>query len=114
MFLQKNIKGESEPILATGNLIVIRPIKSMVDPYYLCAYIQGRTGVERMLLIQTGTVLASINPSELKRFEIPLIELDRQKRIGRKFRENIASLKMLKNQIASIHLDLEDIAVEGS
>lgn len=99
-------------VLPSGNLLVIRPDTSKVNPYYLCAYLQSISGLKRLSLIQTGTVLLSLNVSMIDNFEIPLPSLSEQNLLGDKFKENILLLEMYKKNIDDIKLKL-DYATES-
>ena len=87
----------TEPVIASGSIMVIRPKKNVLDPYYLVAYFESDLGKQALELYQTGTVIPNLSINNVKKLPIPLLDYEKQVRIGsqyRDLRDLIASEKM--------------------
>ena len=71
-----------EPAAVLLPLIIIRPDPTMVHPEYLAWAINLPETQRRLDTEARGTVLRMIPMTALKRLEIPLPDLDTQRRIG--------------------------------
>lgn len=72
-----------EPVYATANIAVLRPKRSILDPFYLWSWVQGLQifGLQGFRRASTGQL--SISTKDLGRLTLPLPPLHEQQEIGR-------------------------------
>ena len=95
---------DGEDVLASGNLIVIRPDKNKILPAYLKMFLDSEKGNRLLNSIQTGASIISINPSALKEMNIPLLDIDTQAKISNLYMSKIDTINMYRKKI----FELED------
>lgn len=88
-------------VLANGNLYVITVDRKELDPYYLAAFMSSPKG--QMLLDQAskGTSVRNLPIKLLSKFQIPLADMEEQRRIGAVYRKSVEHIQELNAQIAS-------------
>lgn len=101
--------SQEEKVLATGNLIVIRVKKNKVNPYYLKAFFDCSTGKKLLQSIQTGSVIASINPSQLENLQISLPEKNIQEKIAALYLTKQDMIALTKKKLAELEQELENV-----
>ncbi len=77
----------NEPVIASGSIMVIRPKKELLDPYYLVAYFESDLGKKAIELYQTGSVIPNLSINNVKRIPVPFLEYKKQVEIGNNYRE---------------------------
>jgi len=101
-----------DKILASGNLLVLRPDKSKINPVYLKMFFESETGNKILSSIQTGTVILSINPSQLKKIDISLLDMKRQEELARKYMAKLDSIQVTKLKLQQLEQELKNICLE--
>lgn len=103
---------KDENIIATGNLIVIRVDKNVINPIYLYMFLTSVFGEKALESIKVGTVIMSINPKNVKSLKMPFISKQEQDILAQKYlakRDNLEILKermvKLKNQLHTMFVD---------
>ncbi len=91
-------------VIASGNIIVIRPNKKKIRPAYLRMFLDSEKGQKLLNSIQTGATIISINTSALKEMPIPLLDNETQQRLAIEYMSILDNLNMHKKKI----LELED------
>ena len=92
----------TEPVIASGSIMVIRPKKNVLDPYYLVAYFESDLGKQALELYQTGTVIPNLSINNVKKLPIPLLDYDKQVRIGAEYRDLRDLIKSEKLRLKSL------------
>ncbi len=90
-------------IIPAGNLYIIRPDKSKLEPLYLKMLFETEQAVPLFTAFSGGTVLRAISADFLNKLQIPLPSLEVQKKLAKKYAGIEAERKELK-------LELEDLA----
>jgi tRNA1(Val) A37 N6-methylase TrmN6 len=89
--------------VSSDNVIIIRPKKEKVIPYYLLCYFISRNGQKDLeTRIIKGTVIRSISVQSLSNLEIPLPPKHIQESIGNKFRRYLTlreNKRLLEEQL---------------
>ncbi len=80
-------KKQNYPVIASANLIVIRPKKQILGQY-LKIFLESPIGKTLIKTFQRGTVLMNINVNDIKELEIPLLSKKEQKEIIDKYIKN--------------------------
>ena len=90
---------EYRKIVANGNLLVLRIDTNKLNPYYLASYLNSSNGQATLNQIQTGSVIISINPSNLIEMNISTFDIETQEKIANKY-----LIKQKQYLIAKEHL----------
>lgn len=80
--------GDYKDVLS-GNLIAIRVNQKKINPYYLKAFIDSKSGDMAIKSIQTGTSIITINANGLKDMKISLLSMEEQEAIGNEYKKNL-------------------------
>ena len=94
-------------IIANGNLIVLRVNQKELNPYYLEAYLNSSDGQTILNQIQTGSVIISINPSNLLNIKISMLPLEQQEKIGNKYLSQKKMIEMTKERLKELEKSQE-------
>lgn len=100
---------DNERVVASGNLLILRPDKSRINPYYLKLFFDSDKGNKILSSIQTGAVILSINVSQLKKIKISLLSLDEQNKLANKYLSKLDSIKIMKTKLQQLEEELGDI-----
>ena len=76
------IDKEFDNLLISSQVCIIRAKKDMLDSKFLKWYLESEMGKEQLLLNATGSSIKKISISALKQVKVPLISLEKQKKIG--------------------------------
>lgn len=95
-----------EKILVTGGMIIVRPNINMVDPTYLKIFLDSEQGQNALKSIQKGMTIVMINSKELATVLIPLIDINKQLDIARKYNDKLSTLYALKQEVKKIEESL--------
>lgn len=90
-----------QKILANGNLYIIEPDESRVNPYYIKAFFDSAQGIAALKNISVGTTIPNIGVDKLKNIAIPLPSLEEQNRIAEKYQATLNEIVRLKNELTS-------------
>ena len=104
---------ENEKIVASGNLLILRPDKKKINPYYLKLFFDSDKGNKILSSIQTGAVILSINASQLKKINISLLPMDEQEKLANKYLAKIDSIKIMKAKLQQLEEELNDIGKDN-
>jgi restriction endonuclease S subunit len=74
-------KDDKHKIIASANLIIIRP-KKKINSGYLKIFFESPLGATLIKNIQRGSIIMNINPADIGDLEIPLPDLKEQKEIA--------------------------------
>lgn len=91
---------EGQQILASGNLYIIEIDEKKADPYYLRAFFESERGSAILKSITHGVAIQTIAADDLKNIRIPLLPMEEQKRIARKYCAEMDEIAILKREIA--------------
>ena len=91
---------EGQQILASGNLYIIEIDEEKADPYYLKAFFESERGSAILKSITRGVAIQTIAADDLKNIRIPLLPMETQKRIARKYCAGMDEIAILKRKIA--------------
>lgn len=103
------VKKHHHQILASGNIMVIRVNKDLIDPYYLAAYLESNIGREQLALKQIGDVIKNLTINNVKTLDIPMLDLTEQVKIGEAYSQNNQSIQMFKKKIDKTLKDKENL-----
>ena len=87
---------DGQKILANANLYIVTVDEKRVDPYYLKAYLESAEGQAQLKKITVGATVQSIGVKDLKAMPIPLLPMEKQKRIAAEYKaaaENVLRIK---------------------
>ena len=73
-------QSQDKPIIASANLIVIRP-KEKVKGKYIKIFLESPLGQAMIKSFQRGTTVMNLNPLDIMEMEVPLLPLSRQQQI---------------------------------
>lgn len=82
------------PCIASSIFFVLRPNKKIIYPEYLTTYLNAPQTKAALTQIGSGTNIFSIRKSELGAFQIPVLEIEDQKRVA-----SLAELHQKKNSL---------------
>ncbi len=91
---------EGQKVLANGNLYVIEIDETKADPYYIAAFLNSEQGITALKRITVGAVLPNIGVDQLRRINIPLPDMEKQREIGRLYKDT-------RNEIYYLQLKIE-------
>ena len=93
-------------IIVTGGMIVVRPLKDKLNPFYLKAFFDSELGQQELKTIQKGVVVVSINAKDVSEIAIPYVDMQKQERIACKYQNNVSSLIALREETKKIEKTL--------
>ena len=100
---------DNKKILANGNLFVIEIDEDKADPHYLKAFFNSQEGNKLLSSLSTNGTMPSISVNDLKKAQIPLPSLKKQKEIANKFLIVEDEIKVLEIKINKCREKLIDI-----
>lgn len=96
------------PIIASSNVIVIRPVERMLDSTYLKIFLDSPIGNKMISGAQQGMTVMNISYKDLKVLEIPIPPIEQQKKVSeeyiqelKKYRETIAAAEKRWSEVLS-------------
>lgn len=99
---------EDRKIVANGNLLVLRIDTNKLNPYYLASYLNSSNGQATLNKIQTGSVIISINPSNLIEMNISTFDIETQERIANKYLTKQKQYLIAKEHLKKIEEEYEN------
>ena len=106
---------DSEPVetvVASSNLYIVRFDTNVVDPHYVLAYLSGEEGAAQLKRLAGGSAVPVLSITQLKKLQIPLPSLDRQREIAVKFAEIIKEIKLYKKVLSKAEDRLKNLFEE--
>jgi len=79
-------KSNSHKVIASANLIVIRPKENILGDY-LKIFLESPVGSTFIKSFQRGSTIMNINPVDIKEIEIPMLDLEKQREIAEHYSE---------------------------
>lgn len=102
----------TDHIIVTGGMIIVRPDYTRLNPTYLKIYLESEQGQNVLRSIQKGITIITINANSLKGIIVPLINIQNQQKMARKYNDKLSSLLAFKNEIEKIENDLNNFYYE--
>lgn len=87
---------ERETVISNGNLYIIRLDRSRVNPYYLAAFFASEDGRIALNGMVVGSAIPNLPIKNLKNIEVPLLDMDVQEAIARKYQAAIDEIEVYK------------------
>lgn len=100
---------ENELILSTDNCLIVDLDTTVINPYYVAAYLNSEKGRNSLDRISVGTAIKTISVSDLKEMLIPCPSLQEQKEIAEKYEDYIKELHLLKIREAELQDSLANV-----
>ena len=104
---------EGKTIIANGNMFVLRLKKDQIIPHYLQAFFLSESGQSALDSISNGTVLKNISIESLRKMEIPVPDMETQKKIADEFEAKLQELRMLEKRSKRVRKELTSVFVEA-
>jgi type I restriction enzyme M protein len=108
MAILDDIPRGIKKILALSKFIIARPDPSKVDPVYLFVYLSSKLGREQFKHFIRG-MTAEIYEFDIRNILVVLPSPMKQKKIARKYLENIKKYFVLDNEVATIKNALDTV-----
>lgn len=111
------INKESEYLLVPSQLCIIRTNKEILNPTFLKWYLESKLGKEKLMLEMRGSSIQKISVASLRNIEVPMIEIEKQRKIEdlinlwKKEKETLEILIQSKEKL--YNSIIEEIAMEG-
>lgn len=109
------IDKESANLLIPSFCAAIRNVHNEVTSGYLLAYLNSSLCQEKIKTVVTGKVICFLKLSQIEKFEIPLVDLTKQKEIADNYLKATEKIKALKDlikleqeHIDSVFYEIED------
>ena len=102
----------TDTIIASGNVLVIRVDQEKIDPLYVYMFLRSKEGLKSLESIKKGTVIQSINPSDVKTLSIPLINRNKQEQLKERFLNLSENKKNLEKELNTIESSFEALYEE--
>lgn len=91
-----------------GNLTLLRINDNRINPVFLKLYLDSERGQLELNSIQTGSLIISINISQLSKISIPLLPIDEQEKIVKEYLFKKSEIDVLSNRLSDLKSDLTD------
>ncbi len=101
--------NSDEKVIASGNLMVLRLKRDIVDAYYLKLFLDSKLGQKCINRIQTGAVILSISKQALQSMEIPRSSIGEQKALIAKYKAKIDELNYHKRKLDELTKNINNI-----
>lgn len=105
-----DLKDVKEKLVATGNLLIIRPNKEKIDPICLKIFFDSSIAKKQIELIETGSVIISINLNELGKIRIEVPSKQKQKEISKEYIIKRNIIKTMRSNLRSLEEDLQSFS----
>jgi type I restriction enzyme M protein len=107
---------DDRTLIASGSIMVIRVDKSIMDPYYLRAFLDSSIGQELLALKQTGNVIPNLTVNNVKTLQVPVLDLDKQKKLANQYRDKFDKIVFEKKRLEKLEKEIDslfDFVVNG-
>lgn len=79
--------GEDDYVVASGSIMVIRPHKDVLNPYYLKAYFDSSVGKKSFAAYQTGVFIPNLTINNVKKIPVPAIDKSEQDALAKSYQD---------------------------
>ena len=90
---------EGQTIVATGNLYVVRPDASRIDPYFLAAFLASDDGRELVDSLTTGSAIRTLPLRDLRGLEVPVPPMEAQRRVAARYQAALDEIEVCKSRL---------------
>lgn len=91
---------DDQKVLANGNLYIIDLDEEKADPVYIKAFFESEIGIAALRSITAGASIPNIGVDNLKKLQIPLPSLEKQKRIASEYKAAFDEVQILRKRLA--------------
>lgn len=91
---------EDDKVLPVGNMYVLEPDETKINPYYLKAFFESENGRSILSKGNTGTNVQIISVDVLKNLVIPVPDMKVQDQIARRYRAALDEVRIAKLRLA--------------
>lgn len=107
--------SEDAKVLLSGNIYAMKVDEGKCDSVYLMLYLQSEDGMRQLEHILRGkTAVQTIGLQDLKKVKIPMIPLEEQHEIAKKYRELHAELQEVLGKAEQIRGSIKQLVVQNS
>lgn len=99
----------TEKIVASGSIIVVRCDQSKINPVYLKAFLDSKTGQKLLESVQSGTGIISLNANAIKKIRLPLLDREIQDEIARKYLNTLDMLRITRIKLGKLEKQIVSI-----
>ena len=96
-------------ILVSGNFYLIKLKEKEVNPYFVKAFLESKKGMDLLELISSGSFIHNISLNALKSMPFPLISLEKQNEIARKYCDAVAKFLAKEAELKAVQAELSQI-----
>lgn len=82
----------NDPIIASANLIVVRP-KEKILGQYIKIFFESPIGLAMIKSFQRGTTIMNLNHSDIMEMEIPIIPISKQEEMIEQYQKELSNYK---------------------
>lgn len=100
---------DGEKYLPTGNFVVIRLKKDVMNPYYLKMFLESDKGKEMINSIKTGVVLKAISVNQLKEMNVPAPNIEEQEKVIKRYLDKVEEIKKAKDVLRTLEENLKEM-----
>lgn len=104
---------EMETIISNGNLYVVRLDQTKVNPYYLAAFFASEDGKMAVSNMAVGTTIPSLPIKNLKNIKVPLLDMDVQEEIARKYQSALDEIEIMKIKTEKARIEMVEAYSTG-
>lgn len=105
---------DDEYLIASSNIIVLRPNIKKVDSFYLKMMLDSETGKKLLTSVQTGATIITITANALESLLVPVPPIKEQAIMGKKYRSQYLKVTLLRNELAKAEVALKQLFEELS
>lgn len=101
--------SDNERLIASGSIMVLRVIKDKIDPYYLRAFLDSPIGQHLLSLKQTGNVIPNLTVNNVKKLQIPLLPVSKQKQLAMQYKDKLDKINFEKKRLAKLEKEVDSL-----
>ena len=90
---------QNKRLLVNGNLYIIELDESIMNPYYLQAFLESDQGQKSLSKLTLGQTLPSIPVDKLKQMNVPVPNMDEQEKIAKELKKTQTDIKRLRKKL---------------
>lgn len=100
---------DSQKILATENIYILRCRHAAIEPVYLLLYLQSKLGIQEFSYWSKGGQVQSLSIQNLKKVRIPIMAEERQKEIAEQYQKLQKKRIEAENKLKKIQKEIQDL-----
>lgn len=100
-----------EKVIVTGGMLIVR-IKEGINPTYLKVFLDSKEGQNVLKSIQKGVAIVTINASSLASIMIPLVSIEEQEKIAKKYNDLLDKYTKLKIELSSLEEEINSFSLD--